>query len=153
MTHRVISIIVLNEHSVLARISGLFAGRGYNIESLTVSVIPNTDYSRITISTNSSDTVLSQIIKQLDKLIPVKEVIEENLIEKETLLVKFSLNENLSDIEVVCKAYNGHIVNINENEVVAMISDDVDKIDSFIKIIDKYNPLDIVRGGVIAIQR
>ena len=93
---RVISVIVLNESSVLARVTALFAGRGYNIESLTVAPIPDSDMSHITIATKGSPKVMEQITKQLHKLIPVYKVIEhEEMVEKEMVLAKFPIAENL----------------------------------------------------------
>lgn len=68
---RTIAVTVLNEHGVLSRISGLFSGRGYNIESLTVAPILDSNLSRITIATKGDNKVLEQIIKQLHKLIPI----------------------------------------------------------------------------------
>ena len=80
---RVISVIVLNESSVLARVTSLFAARGYNIASLTVAPIPDSEMSHITIETNGSPKVMEQITKQLHKLIPVYKVIEhEEMVEK-----------------------------------------------------------------------
>ncbi len=73
---RVISVVVLNEAQVLSRVSGLFAGRGYNIESLTVAPIPETDLSHMTIVTQGNERVIEQITKQLHKLIPTLKVIE-----------------------------------------------------------------------------
>ena len=67
---RVISAIVLNEHGVLSRIVGLFSGRGYNIDSLTVAPIPQSEFSRVTITTSGDARVFEQIVKQLHKLIP-----------------------------------------------------------------------------------
>ncbi len=102
---RVISVIVLNEASVLSRIVGLFSGRGYNIESLTVAPIPDSKYSRITIVTAGSVRVIEQITKQLHKLIPVLKVYEHaDLVEKEMAMVKIPLNESLSDIEALAHA-------------------------------------------------
>lgn len=151
---QVLSVIVLNEDGVLSRIAGLFAGRGYNIESLTVAPIPNTNYSRFTIVTEGNKKVLEQISKQLHKLIPVLKVIDvEDRIEKEMALVKFSVNENLSDIDVLCRTYNGSIVNVTEDKIVAMVADEPNRIKNFLNIIKKYNPIEIVRGGVVSIER
>jgi acetolactate synthase-1/3 small subunit len=151
---KVLSVIVLNEDGVLSRIAGLFAGRGYNIESLTVAPIPNSEFSRFTIVTEGNKRVLEQISKQLNKLIPVLKVIEnQDSIEKEMVLVKFSIEENLSDIDVLCKTYNGTIVNVTENEIVTMIADEPKRVANFLNIIKKYNPTDIVRGGVVSIER
>ncbi len=151
---RVISVIVLNESSVLARITALFAGRGYNIESLTVAPIPNSEMSHITIATNGSTRVMEQITKQLHKLIPVYKVIEhEEMVEKEMVLVKFPIAEHLSDISALCAAYNGGIVNVGKEMIIAMAADEPIRILHFIEAAQRYNPSEIVRGGVVAIER
>ncbi len=151
---KVISVVVLNESQVLARVSGLFAGRGYNIESLTVAPIPDTDMSRITIVTRGSQRVIEQIIKQLNKLIPTLKVIEhEEMVEKEMVLVKFPIEESLSDIQALCQAYNGGIANVGEKIVIGMVTDEPSRIKHFLEAIRRYNPLEVVRGGVVAIER
>ena len=151
---RVISVIVMNESSVLARVTALFAGRGYNIESLTVAPIPESDMSHITIATNGSAKVMEQITKQLHKLIPVYKVIEhEEMVEKEMVLVKFPIAENLSDISALCAAYNGGIVNVGQEMVIAQVADEPKRIKHFIEASQRYNPCEIVRGGVVAIER
>ena len=151
---RVISVVVMNESSVLARVTALFAGRGYNIESLTVAPIPDSDMSHITIATNGSSRVMEQITKQLHKLIPVYKVIEhEEMVEKEMVLVKFPIAENLSDIAALCAAYNGAIVNVGQEMVIAQVADEPKRIKHFIEASQRYNPCEIVRGGVVAIER
>ena len=151
---RVISVIVMNESSVLARVSGLFAGRGYNIDSLTVAPIPGSELSHITIVTNGSQKVIEQITKQLNKLIPTLKVIEhEEMVEKEMVLVKFPIDTNLSDIQVLCSAYNGGIVNVGVDMVIAMAADEPVRIMHFIEAAQRYNPMEVVRGGVVAIER
>ncbi len=151
---RVISVIVMNESSVLARVTALFAGRGYNIESLTVAPIPQSDMSHITIATNGSTRVMEQITKQLHKLIPVYKVIEhEEMVEKEMVLVKFPIAENLSDISALCAAYNGAIVNVGKEMVIAQVADEPVRIKHFIEAAQRYNPCEIIRGGVVAIER
>ena len=147
---RVISVIVRNEHGVLSRISGLFAGRGYNIDSLTVAPIPESDFSRISIVTSGDERVLEQIVKQLHKLIPTYKVIESGeFVEKEMALVKIALNENFAGLDGVLKAYNGSIVNTDENCIVVMVCDDANRVDNFLKTVKKFNPTDIVRGGSV----
>ena len=151
---RVISVIVMNESSVLARVTSLFAGRGYNIDSLTVAPIPGSDLSHITIVTQGSSRVIEQIIKQLHKLIPTLKVIEhEEMVEKEMLLVKFPIGENLSDIQALSSAYNGGIVNVGVDMVIAMVADEPVRIRHFVEAAQRYNPCEIVRGGVVAIER
>lgn len=149
-----ICITVINEHSVLARVSGLFSARGYNIESLTVAPIPYTELSRITILTRGNKDVLEQIIKQLHKLIPVVSVVNsDDLLEKEVVLVKFPIQEKLSDIEVLCRAYNGKIANANEKYIIAVATDKPDRIEHFIKAISVFKPKEIIRSGVVAMER
>ena len=151
---RVISVVVMNESSVLARVTALFAGRGYNIESLTVAPIPGSDKSHITIATKGNARVMEQITKQLHKLIPVYKVIEhEEMVEKEMVLVKFPIAENLSNIAALAAAYNGGIVNVGPEMVVAQVADEPRRVKHFIEAAQRYNPTEIVRGGVVAIER
>ena len=151
---RVISVIVLNESSVLARVTSLFAARGYNIASLTVAPIPESEMSHITIETNGSPKVMEQITKQLHKLIPVYKVIEhEEMVEKEMVLAKFPITERLSDIGALCAAYNGGIVNVGKDMIITMVADEPMRVQHFIEAAQRYNPYEIVRGGVVAIER
>ena len=151
---RVISVLVENESSVLSRISGLFAGRGYNIETLTVAPIPDSNHSHITIATKGDAKTLEQITKQLHKLVPVYKVIEHNeMVEKEMVLIKFPIEQNLADIQVLCGAYNGGIVNVGEEMIIGMVADEPNRVKHFIEASKRYNPIEIVRGGVVAIER
>jgi acetolactate synthase-1/3 small subunit len=151
---RVISVIVANESSVLARVTSLFAARGYNIASLTVAPIPESNMSHITIATNGSPRVMEQITKQLHKLIPVHKVIEhEEMVEKEMVLIKFPIIEHLSDISALCEAYHGGIVNVGSDMVITMVADEPCRVKHFIEASKRFNPIEIVRGGVVAIER
>ena len=150
---RVISVIVINEASVLSRVTDLFSGRGYNITSLTVAPIPDTRYSRLTIVTSGSIRVMEQITKQLHKLIPVSRVYEHtDLVEKEMALVKFPITENISDIDALCNAYNGKIVNVGDNVIITMVADEPKRVDNFLNVIKRYNPKEIVRSGAVALE-
>lgn len=151
---RVISVIVVDEASVLSRITDLFSGRGYNIESLTVAPVPDSKYSRLTIVTNGSKRVAEQISKQLHKLIPVLKVIEhDDIVEKEMALIKFPITENIADIDILCQAYNGKIVNLGEETIVAMVADESKRVGHFLQAIKKFNPKEIVRSGAVAVER
>ena len=151
---RVVSVLVENESSVLSRVSGLFAGRGYNIETLTVAPIPDTNRSRITIVTKGSERISEQITKQLHKLIPVYKVVEhDEMVEKEMVLVKFPIEESLSDIQALCGTYNGGIVNVGINMIIGMVADEPCRVKHFIEASVRYHPIEIVRGGVVAIER
>jgi acetolactate synthase-1/3 small subunit len=151
---RVISVIVINESSVLSRITDLFSARGYNITSLTVAPIPESKYSRLTIVTSGSVRVIEQITKQLHKLIPVLKVYEhEDLVEKEMAMVKFPATENIADISTLCEAYNGKIVNVGDNVIIVMVADEPKRVENYLKLIKRYNPKEIVRSGAVALER
>ena len=150
---RILSVIVLNEHGVLSRVVGLFSGRGYNIDSLTVAPLCNKEFSRINIVTSGDERVFEQIVKQLHKLIPTYKVIEnEEFIDKEMALVKIPLSENLGGLDAILKAYNGIIANSNENFIFLMVVDDYKRIENFLKTIKKYNPSDVVRSGSVLME-
>ncbi|MEA3384330.1 MAG: acetolactate synthase small subunit [Campylobacterota bacterium] len=150
----VLSVIVVNKDSVLSRIVDLFSARGYNIDSLTVAPIPNSEYSRITIVTIGIARTIDQIVKQLNKLVPVLKVTEhKNMIEKDTVLIKIPMDQNLSDVDVIARAYNGHIQNVTEDAIVVSATDEPARIENLIKVIEKYKPLEVVRSGVVAMER
>ena len=155
---RIISVIVENEHGVLARVVNMFAARGYNITSLTVAPIPNSEFSRMTIMSEGDPKIFEQIVKQLYKLIPVYKVIEsDDFIEKEMAMVKFSLKEikdNIADIDAIARCYNGKISNVNDKSIVVSVVDKPNRIDNFLKAITaKYKNVEIVRSGVSVIER
>lgn len=153
MKRKVISVIVLNEHGVLSRVVGLFSGRGYNIESLTVAPLEDKEFSRINIVTLGDERVFEQIIKQLHKLIPTYKVIDSSdFIEKETALIKIALNENFAGLDAILKAYNGKVVYSDSESIIAVATDDALRIDNFIKTMKKYNPISIVRSGSILME-
>ncbi len=151
---KVISVIVINEEAVLSRIAGLFAGRGYNIESLTVAPIPDSEFSRFTIVTRGSERVLEQITKQLHKLIPTYKVIEtQEVVEKEMVLVKIPLDANLSGLDAILNGYNGIVANASEDTLILMAVDDAQRIQNFIKIMKKFDPIEVVRGGSVSMEK
>ena len=153
-TRQVISVIVLNEHNVLSRIVGLFSARGYNIDSLTVAPIAESQYSRMTIVTTGDKRVIDQIVKQLNKLIPVLKVNEhKNVVEKDTVLMKFSIDNNLSDVDVIARAYPGSIQNVTDEAIIVSATDSSARIMNFIKVMQKFNPLEVVRSGIVAMER
>ncbi|MDX9795324.1 MAG: acetolactate synthase small subunit [Arcobacteraceae bacterium] len=150
----VVSVIVLNEDNVLSRIVGLFSARGYNIDSLTVAPIPQSKYSRITIVTNGDRRIIDQIVKQLNKLIPVLKVNEhQNVIEKDTVLIKIPIDQDISNIDVIARAYHGSIQNVSDDAIFISATDAPSRIANFINVMQKFNPLEIVRSGVVAMER
>lgn len=154
MQKKTICITVINEHSVLARISGLFAGRGYNIDSLTVAPLANNKLSRITISTRGDEKVLEQIIKQLHKLIPVLNVVEsEEIITQEIALIKFENNEKIGAISALINASGGRIVSWGEKHIIYSVNGSTQKIRDLIKSLNNFMPKEIIRSGTVAIEK
>lgn len=154
MQKRIICVSVVNEHSVLARISGLFAGRGYNIDSLTVAPLPNSNLSYITISTRGDEKVLEQIIKQLHKLIPVLNVVENSeIITQEIVLLKFENNEKIGNISALISASGGKIVSFSEKNIIFSVSGESSTIKDLIKTLSNFAPKEIVRSGVVAMEK
>ena len=150
---KIISVIVKNEDGVLARVVNLFAGRGYNIDTLTVAPVPNSKFSRMTIATHGNPKVFEQIAKQLNKLLPVLKVIEsDNFVEKEMVMVKLPI-DRLSDVDVLAKSYNGEITNVGKDYVVVFAVDTIERIGHFLEAISNYKPIEMVRSGVSVIER
>ncbi len=151
---RVISVTVINESSVLSRISGLFAGRGYNIETLVVAPIPDSNLSHITITTSGDSRVLEQIIKQLHKLIPVLTVTEHcDMVEKEMALIKFSSDTPLAEIEALARSFGGEIAAGDAKQVIMVATRSPSRINDLISLAKRFRPKEIIRSGVIAIER
>ena len=154
ITRQVMSIILLNENNALSRVVGLFSARGYNIDSLTVAPITNSKYSRITVVTTGDKRVINQIVKQLNKLIPVLKVNEhKDVVEKDTVLMRFSIDNNLSDIDVIARTYHGSIQNVTPDAIIISATDSAERIANFINVMQKYNPIEVVRSGITAIER
>ncbi len=154
MQRKIISVEVINEHGVLARIAGLFAGRGYNIETLTVAPLPDSNLSRITIETYGNKKVLEQIVKQLNRLISVMRVVEhDDMIEKEMAIVRVPVSESLSDLDALARAYNGRIVNVGKDYIIAMAADKPERIEDFLKAARRFNPNEMVKSGIVALER
>ena len=75
------------------------------------------------------------------------------MVEKEMAMIKFPASENLSDIQALCEAYNGKIVNAGESTIIAMVADEPKRVNNFLKAIKRYNPKEIVRSGAVALER
>jgi len=152
-----ISVLVENKFGVLSRISGLFSGRGYNIESLSVNRTVNKDISIMTIVTSGDDAVVEQIIKQLRKLVNVLKVRDVSLmdhIEREMMLVKVHANKSTrSEIFNIINTFRGKTVDITNDSLVVEITGVKDKNMAFIKVLEPYGVIEVVRTGAIAISR
>ena len=154
-----IAVLVDNEPGVLARVIGLFAGRGYNIESLTVSEIDSVKrYSRITIVTSGTDMVIEQIKALLDRLVPVHMVedltVQGPCLERELALVKV-VNARESRIEAlrIADMFRARAIDSTLNSFVFELTGSPKKLNAFIELMSGLGKTEITRGGVVAIAR
>lgn len=158
MTKHTISVLVENKFGVLARVAGLFSGRGYNICSLTVNQTHDKQISKMTIVTEGDDAIIEQIDKQLNKLIDVISVTDlsgSQFIESELVLLKVQAETppQRAEIMQLTELFKGQIVIVNQTELGIQIEGSADKIDNFIKLIEKFKIIEIARSGRVAISR
>ena len=157
MEQHTISVLVQNKFGVLARISGLFSGRGYNIESLSVNSTNDPNISKMTIVTSGDDEIIEQIDKQLNKLIDVLKVTDlasGDFIERELALVKIGVNKkDRSEIIQITKIFGGNIVNVHKNELAIELSGKGNKVQNFIDLLSEFDIIEVVRTGRVAISR
>jgi acetolactate synthase-1/3 small subunit len=154
---RTISVLVKNRPRVLARISGLFARRGFNIDSLAVSTTEREEISRMTISTTADAPTLSQIAKQVSKLHDVVKVIDHTnrrTVERELCLIKIAVDRGQrGELIALCDVFRGDIVDIGNGTVMVQLIGDTDKIDAFVELLADYDIVEMVRSGKIVLDR
>lgn len=153
-----IAVLVDNEPGVLARVVGLFSGRGYNIESLTVAETkPETGVSRITIVTSGTIQIIEQIKNQLRRLVPVHTVsdltIEGPHVERELALVKVSGTAGRVESLRIADIFRARVVDSTNESFVFEIVGRPDKLEAFIKLMKPLGLVDVARTGVVAIAR
>lgn len=152
-----ISVLVENKFGVLSRISGLFSGRGYNIESLSVGETTDPAISIMTIVTSGEDQVVEQITKQLNKLIDVIKVVdflEIDHVEREMVLIKVSpRKEDRIEVLRLAEIFRGRIVDSGTNTFTIEITGEEKKIEAFIELVKPFGIKEFVRTGKVAIAR
>ena len=152
-----ISILVRNESGVLSRISDLFSGRGYNIESLTVAPTLDTDFSRVTVVTNGDDKVIEQITKQLNRLIPTIKVMDlaiNDCIEREFIMCKVcAKNEQRSEILRIAEIFNAKIIDVTHRSYTLQALGDERQIRCLIELLRPIGIRELVRSGKVVISR
>ena len=153
----IIAVLIENEAGALSRVVGLFSARGYNIESLTVSVTENPEISRMTIETTGNEDVIEQITKHLNRLIEVVKVVdltEGSYIERELMMVKVrAVGKEREEMKRMADIFRGRIIDVTETTYVIELTGNGSKLDSFIQAIDADLILETVRTGVSGIGR
>lgn len=152
-----ISILVENKFGAFNRISGLFAAKGYNIESLSVGPTEDESMSRMTIVTEGDDTVIEQITKQLNKLIDTVKVVDltfDSFVERELVLLKLQTTaDTRSEIMQIAEIFRAKVVDISPKTLTLEATGSRLKADAFIKMLKPFGVKEIARTGRVALKR
>ncbi len=155
--NHIISVLVENKAGVLAKISGLFSRRGFNIESLAVGPTEDEKISRITIVVNAETHSIEQVIKQLYKLINVIKIQEldpSNIVERELVLIKVSADNNTrAEILEIINIFRANIVDVAKKSLIIEITGNSSKIQGLEDLLKPYGILELIRTGKIACSR
>jgi len=154
-----IAVLVDNEFGVLARVVGLFSGRGYNIESLTVAKVDDTEnWSRITIVTTGNDMVIPQIKAQLERLVPVHKIadltVEGPSVEREMALVKVECKgEKRVEALRMADIFRARAIDTTETSFVFEVTGVRDKVKAFVNLMEPLGRIEVCRTGIVAVKR
>ena len=152
-----ISVLVENEFGVLARVAGLFSGRAFNIESLSVAETLDPTVSRITLVTRGDDQVLAQVEKQLHKLVPVIKVTdftETPHVERELVLIKVSVDDKTrSELLNIVDVFRAKVIDVTRRSYVIETTGAEDKVNALIELLRPIGITEIVRTGKVAMFR
>lgn len=152
-----ISILVDNQAGVLSRVVGLFAGRGFNIESLSVAPTLDPTKSKMVITTTGNEQVLEQIKKQLNKIINVIKVVdfmEKDYVEREMILIKVKAQEDTrAEVFRIAEIFRAKVLDISHASFTLALTGDQDKLKAFIDLLAPAGIIDFVRTGTIVMER
>ena len=152
-----ISVLVENEFGVLSRVAGLFSGRGFNIESLSVAETLDPSVSRITLVTRGDDQVLEQIEKQLNKLLPVIKVtdfVDTEHVERELVLLKVSADDKTrGEVMNIVDIFRARIIDVSRKSYIIEAIGTEDKVSALIELLRPIGIREIVRTGKVAMFR
>ena len=157
LMRRIISVLLENESGALSRVIGLFAQRGYNIETLTVAPTADETLSRLTLTTLATDEQIEQITKHLNKLIEVVKLVdltEGEYVERELMLLKLKVSgAQRAEVKRTSDIFRGQIVDVSNNTYTIQLTGTSGKLDSFIRAIAESSILEVVRSGVSGLSR
>jgi acetolactate synthase-1/3 small subunit len=152
-----ISILVENKFGAFNRVAGLFAAKGYNIDSLTVGPTEEGDISRMTVVTRGDDQIIEQITKQLNKLIDTIKVVDltfESFVERELVLIKVqSTTESRSEIMQIAEIFRAKVVDISSKTLTLEATGSEQKVDAIIAMLKPFGIKELARTGRVALKR
>ena len=153
----VLSLLVENHQGVLSRISGLFSGRGYNLESITAGVTADPGITRITLVSSGNENVLEQIKKQLNKLIDVIKLIdltEKPSVHREMALIKVhAAPKQRGEVFQIADVFRTRVMDVGMDSIILEITGSCEKIDDFITIMQNYGITELARSGLISMEK
>ena len=154
---RILSILVEDKPGVLARVSALFSRRGFNIDSLAVGPTEQPSISRMTITVTVEESVLEQIVKQLNKLVNVIKIVEHRVdtsVARELILLKVRADASVrSQVIEIANLFRAKVVDISSDTVVVEATGNQQKIEALLRVLDPLGVKEIVQSGVIALGR
>jgi acetolactate synthase-1/3 small subunit len=157
MSTHVLSLLVEDKPGLLTRVAGLFARRGFNIESLAVGVTEIPGLSRITVVVDVDQLPLEQVTKQLNKLVNVLKIVElepSASVQREHMLVKVRAdNQSRSNVLEVVNLFRAHIVDYAPDAVVIEVTGDKGKVDAFLRAVEPFGIKELAQSGLVAIGR
>jgi acetolactate synthase-1/3 small subunit len=152
-----LGVLVENQPGVLSRVAGLFSGRGFNIESLTVAPTLDPQVSHITLVTTGDETIMEQIVKQLNKLVNVIKVIdfrEVKFVDREMALIKVKADAiTRAEVLRIVDIFRGKVVDVSPNFFTIEVTGDEGKIDAILDLLGQLGIVEVVRTGKVAIAR
>ena len=157
MNKHIISVLVQNQPGVLAHIAGMFAARGFNIDSLVVGRTEDPQFSRMVIVSTGDDLTMEQIRKQLGKIVTtvkVRDLSEQNCVERDLLLIQVHCPpEKRGEIGQMAEVFRGSVVDVAPRSVVVQLTGPEAKVEAFIELCRPYGIKQLSRTGVIAVPR
>ena len=153
----IISVLVENEAGVLSRVAGLFSARGFNIESLTVAPVGNGETSRITLLTAGDEPIIEQILKQLNKLVPVIQVMdlsEGPHVGRELMLVKVAAKLGArAEVLRIADIFRSRVVDATPVSFTIEVTGHSEKLDACLALLESLGVMEVVRTGQVALAR
>jgi len=152
-----ISVLVENKFGVLARVAGMFSGRGFNIETLNVGPVHLEGLSRITATIIGDDQALDQALKQLNKLVNVVDVdhfVEGAAVARELILLKVDADSKTRpEIMQICDIFRAKVIDVNAESVIVEITGNANKIRAYLDLIEPFGVQKMARTGIVALER
>ncbi len=154
----ILSLLVENKPGILFKVTHLFRSRNFNIDSISVGVTENPEYSRMTITTYGDEKQVDQIVKQLDKMIDtveVKHLDEHKTVYRELSIFKIKLSNANDSMEInkLANAYGGKVHDVKKDSIMVELTATPDQIDAFEELAKPFGIIDVARTGVAALQR